>query len=271
MLADRRGALVVRVGDLAVKAHRADKDPGELGARLRAAAHPALRDVLVVPLGEPARVAGRLVSVWPYGAAVSPDDPPWEEAGRILARLHALPADALDPPPPYWGGVGKAARTVGRLPGGPAATEIRRAFATLPGWLRGEAPPPPGTAIIHGDWHLGQLVRPPGQGWRLIDVDDLGWGDPAWDLARAAALFSAGVLPPDEWARFLGAYRAAGGRAVPGSGDPWTTLDIPARTLAIQIAATSVLYALDEGRPLDEFETALVDTCSRITRSEVGP
>ncbi|OLT31447.1 hypothetical protein BJF79_37120 [Actinomadura sp. CNU-125] len=117
---------------------------------------------------------------------------------------------------------------------------------------------------MHGDWHLGQMVRVR-DGWRLIDIEDLGRGDPAWDLARPAALYCAGVLPPDEWERFLGAYRAAGGPAVPPDGAPWTTLDIPAQSLAIQIAATCVQSARKDDRPLDGPEQAMVDACGRMT------
>jgi hypothetical protein len=100
--------------------------------------------------------------------------------------------------------------------------------------------------------------------WRLIDVEDLGIGDPAWDLGRPAAWFAAGLLPPAVWDRFLSAYRAAGGSALPRDGDPWQALDVPARALAVQAAALAVAAADREGRPLDEVETALVDACRRI-------
>lgn len=269
-LYDRRGVLVVRVGDVVVKAHRADRDDGPLlERRMRVAA--ALPDLLLPPLDGPLRVDGRVVTVWPYGEPVGLDAPPWEEAGRLLADLHTrpLPDDA-----PVWGRPVRAGRLVRRLPDGPEAAMVRRAFATLPAWIRDGAAdggPDDGRPrrLVHGDWHLGQMVRAPGGGWRFIDVEDLGRGDPAWDLARPAALYSAGVLPPDDWARFLDAYRAAGGPAVPATGDPWRALELPARTLAIQIAATCVISARADGRPLDGYEQALVDTCGRI--SEAGP
>jgi hypothetical protein len=40
-------------------------------------------------------------------------------------------------------------------------------------------------------WRLGALV--------LIDVDDLGVGDPAADLARPAGFWAAGLLPDGDW------------------------------------------------------------------------
>ncbi|WP_243716465.1 phosphotransferase [Actinomadura sp. KC345] len=255
---------MVRVGDVVVKAHQADRDHGpRFLERIRLAG--TLPEVVIGPLGEPRTVDGRTVTVSMFGEPVDPHrDLPWEEGGRLLAELHSttVPADA-----PSWGRPARVARLVSRLADGPAEDEVRRAFTTLPSWIRGEAEEPHGTAehLIHGDWHLGQMVRSQDGHWRLIDIEDLGRGDPAWDLARPAAIYSAGVLHPDEWGRFLGAYQAAGGPAVPAGGDPWTTLDIPARSLAIQIAATCVISARREDRPLDEPEQAMVDACARIS------
>jgi aminoglycoside phosphotransferase (APT) family kinase protein len=90
---------------------------------------------------------------------------------------------------------------------------------------------------VHGDWHLGQLGRRSVNApWILIDVDDLGVGDPAWDLARPAGFWAAGLIPDDDWAAFLRSYRDAGGPAVP-HGDPWPVLDPFARAAVIQAAA----------------------------------
>ncbi|MFI0484739.1 phosphotransferase family protein [Actinomadura sp. 9N215] len=263
-LYDRHGVLVVRVGDVAVKAHQADREHGPpFLERLRVAA--TVPEVLLGPLGPPLDVDGRTVTVYHYGEPVDPKkDLPWEEGARLLAALHStrVPADA-----PSWGRPTRVERRVSELGHGPAEDEIRHAFATLPAWIRGDGEKPPGTAerLIHGDWHLGQMVRAQDGRWRLIDIEDLGRGDPAWDLARPAALYSAGVLPPDEWGRFLDAYTEAGGAAVPANGDPWTTLDVPARSLAIQIAATCVISAEREDRPLDGPEQAMVDACGRIS------
>ncbi|MEU8034350.1 phosphotransferase [Streptomyces sp. NPDC049099] len=147
-----------------------------------------------------------------------------------------------------------------------AARPVLAAWAALPAWARGEAPMPGTPALCHGDLHLGQLVRHPVPDgpWRLIDVDDLGTGVPAWDLARPAAWYACGLLPPDTWTRFLGAYQRAGGPAVPPAGDPWPALDVPARALTVQTAALALAKALTAGRPLDEVEQAVVDACARM-------
>lgn len=266
-LYDRHGVLVVRVGDLVVKAHQPDREYGsEFLERITLAA--AFPDILMAPLGAPLNEEGRTVTISLYGQPVNPEeDLPWEEGARLLAALHSTP---VPPNAPSWGRPARVARLVSRLGDGPAEDEVRRAFATLPLWIRepdgdGSGPPDQDECLIHGDWHLGQMVRNPGRQWRLIDIEDLGRGSPAWDLARPAALYSAGVLPPGEWERFLGAYREAGGPAVPPDGDPWAALDVPARSLAIQIAATCVKSARDENRGLDEPEQALVGTCTRIS------
>ncbi|MFJ5777911.1 phosphotransferase family protein [Streptomyces sp. NPDC093094] len=281
-LADRPDATVVRHAATVAKAHAPGTPPDGLAARLSAAA--ALPGLLLPPLGPPAgpgpRTAprtpgpatlhGRVVTFWPYGVPVDPDDPdaaPWEAAAALLAGLHRSPAPAALPP---MRGPAKAARAVARVRDGapehPATAPVLRAWATLPAWARDESPMPDTTTLCHGDLHLGQLVRHPAPDgpWRLIDIDDLGTGVPAWDLARPAAWYACGLLPPDEWTRFLASYRAAGGPAVPAEGDPWPALDVPARALTVQTAALAITKAAAAGRPLDEVEEALVDACARM-------
>ncbi|MEV0601649.1 phosphotransferase [Streptomyces sp. NPDC050315] len=287
VLADRPDGTVVRGGRTVAKAHASDCDAAALAVRLRIAAHPRLHGTLLPPLpvtgpdGYLVRYEdGRPLTRWPYGSPVAPDDPdaaPWEDAARLLARLHAVDPDTLPGPVPPMRGPAKAARALARMRSAPAAAvpslaaaarAVEVGWAALPPWARDEAPAPGPGLLCHGDLHLGQLVRhpvPDGR-WLLIDVDDLGVGEAGWDLARPAAWFATGLLAPEVWTRFLGAYRAAGGRAVRPDDDPWPELDVPARALTVQTAALAIAKAAPEGRPLDEVETALVDSCARMGR-----
>ena len=89
---DRGDVVVVRVGDVVVKALPADTDVAALTQRLEiAAAHPEL---FLPPLTALQFVDDRPVTVWPHGTSVSQADPdaaPWEESAALLAKLHALP------------------------------------------------------------------------------------------------------------------------------------------------------------------------------------
>ena len=300
MVLKRSDTLVVAVGPVVVKAHPADTREAEIAARLQLVESEIMSEIWLAPVrcasGSLARVRDRLVTIWPRGTTVCPGDPdaaPWEQAASLLARLHGTPIAALGGSArelPEAGGPRRVARAVARLKAHSDRHDADRAvvlaaLSTLPPWaLGGGRPPRPPSAatpplcesLVHGDWHLGQLVccpaapAPDPRGspdWRLVDIDDLGVGDPTWDLARPAALYAAGLLEPALWQRLLASYRDRGGSALPASGDPWPALDVPARALAIQAAALAWLAARREVRSLTDEEAALIEACRRIART----
>jgi aminoglycoside phosphotransferase (APT) family kinase protein len=223
------GAEIVVDGDVVYKLHRPGTNPRVLATRLRVAAE---SDSLLSPLDvvpEPDGVRWR--TRWPRVEVVAPQPEcvPWVEAGRLLAALHGESTTLRLPH--GW------PQRLRRMVRSTDYTVVRRAAANLPPevWRAGSPDRP--TTLVHGDWHLGQLGRRAGP-WVLIDVDDLGVGDPAWDLARPAGFWAAGVIPDDDWTMFLDAYRDAGGPAVP-AGDPWPVLEPFARAAVIQAAAHS--------------------------------
>ena len=100
--------------------------------------------------------------------------------GQLLAGLHAESMTMRMPP---HGGPHRLRRM---LRSTDDATVCRAAAELPPEVWRAGSPERP-TTLVHGDWHLGQLGRLSATvPWTLIDVDDLGAGDPAWDLARPA-------------------------------------------------------------------------------------
>lgn len=236
------GATVTLAGQMVIKLHRPGTDPQALTQRLRAAARSGC---LLSPLElEPEPVGDRWRTRWPRVATVHPDPSrlPWQEAGRLLARLHREPPGELTVP---HGGPARLARALARLDDGPDAAVIRSAATSVRQTPGSNRP----NALVHGDFHLGQLGRRQG-GWVLIDIDDVGLGDPAADLARPAGFWAAGLLPDADWHRFLDGYRDGGGPALP-AGDPWPVLEPFAADAVITAAAN---------RPDD----LLVAACARM-------
>ncbi|MBY0290339.1 MAG: aminoglycoside phosphotransferase family protein [Mycobacteriaceae bacterium] len=229
----RSGAEIRVDGDVVYKLHRPGTDPRQLTRRLRVA---AASKALLSPLeAEPDAVGGRWRTQWPYVETVvpQPEHLPWAEAGGLLARLHREEPVGRIPP---HGWPQRLRRAMDELREDRDA-RVLRAAAVLPdaAWRAGSAARP--LSVVHGDFHLGQLGRRDvGSPWLLIDVDDLGLGDPAWDLARPAGFWAAGLIPDDDWEAFVDTYRDADGPALP-EGDPWPVLEPFARAAVVQAAA----------------------------------
>jgi hypothetical protein len=291
VLARHDDTVVVAYGDVVLKTHRDGLDPALVARRAAVAARlPELLTPLALPgAGLPPYVVvldGRAVTAWPRGATVDrtePDAAPWHEAGTLLARLHRHPVGAAAGL--VAGGRERVVRalTALRAPGGPVergepdALAVEAAAATLEPWTYAAAPWPlehHEPCVVHGDVHLGQLVTPPDGsdalgGLVLLDVDDVGVGVPAWDLARPAAWFLCGLVDGSDWSAFLDGYAGAGGPLLASGRDLWAELEPAARALTVQTAARVVVAAA--GGPLDTPAQWLVDACRSIAGGSMLP
>ena len=241
-----------------VKLHGVATDAGRLQRRLHAIGAPDMDRLWIQPLVyAPLQAPGdQLATVWPRVTVLATiDRPPWTDAAALLARLHRMPIDGA---PPRLGGHSRLSRAIAWLE--QSGHDDLHWLVDLGNDLAEPLAQPTRTTLAHGDFHLGQLGHTPlRRSWKLLDIDDLGVGDPAWDLARPAGFWVAGLLDDESWHEFLGAYREDGGTAVPPDGDPWPALDLPTRA-ALLVAAVQALRSPHGG---DTAET-LLRACRRM-------
>lgn len=242
-----------------VKLHPYGTDVVLLSERLHSITRPGVSQFWIQPLRALPMPAprGQLATIWPRVDVLAPtDEPPWMRLGALLARLHQTPPSQSGCTPS--GAPARLARAITYLR--EHANDDFTWLADFGDDLTRQLLRPGRTTLIHGDLHLGQLGRPVGGSWKLLDPDDTGLGDPAWDLARPAGLWAAGFLGDRSWNAFITAYQDADGPAVQPTGDPWTTLDLPAQA-AILIAT---VQALRTAAPLAATR-GLVDACRRMS------
>ena len=146
---------------------------------------------------------------WPRVETVvpQPECVPWADAGQLLARLHGEAIPRRVPPMAGRSGCGAPSMHCGThtddtiRPRG-SATARRSVAGRVPGSADARSCTATGTSA-------SSVGGRPRRAWVLIDVDDLGVGDPAWDLARPAGFWAAGLIPDADWTMFFDAYREA--------------------------------------------------------------
>ena len=251
LLRTRSGGRLYFFDELVVKVHQPGTDATELARRLAYCHGPLLAPLDPLPRLLAADGPDRpqsLVTRWPVVEVLTPDrTPPWTESARLLAGVHET---AITTPVPGHGWPARLARAVALAL--PEFVDLGRALLRQ---AQGRSEP---RRLLHGDWHLGQLGRTEA-GWRLLDPEDLGLGDPAWDLARPAGFWAADLLSDADWHEFLDGYRGSGGLAIPATGDPWPVLDLPARCAVYVAAMHPEAHSQDTAQ-------ALVAACRRMAQ-----
>jgi len=137
------------------------------------------------------------------------------QLGEALAKIHAIPIEETGLKEPVGGPVVSAVDEWGRMLG-----EISQPLPAVEAglrWLRANAPPPTRTALVHGDFRLGNFILD-GDGLRaVIDWELAHLGDPVEDIGWLCIrswrfgnddlpVAGIGALEP-----FLDAYARAGG------------------------------------------------------------
>lgn len=264
----RSGALLALSDREVIKLHRRGTDLASLDARLRAAATtpqflaPASQATLRAPaLVTELAATSDFATRWPRAETLAatqlPPDSLWFYAGNQLSQLHATPPQ---PFLPTNGAAGRVARAVASLNASemPAARTFLQVAATLPNPARLLS----GARLVHGDWHLGQLGRLDDQGWRLLDPDDLGTGNPLSDFGRIAAFRAAGFVPESAWQALVDGYRAGPSNALP-DGPIWPVLDAYARWGLVVAAAGLIKHP--QGEMESELLTEFTQMANRMS------
>lgn len=161
-------------------------------------------------------IGSRPWRVWPIG----------RELGRLHSRIHAAVApESLD---------SVHARVRVRLASTLVPDPVRAAA------LQRLARLPAGDRLCHGDFHPGNVLRPPGGGAVAIDWTGASRGHPAADVARSFLIIRHGALTPDAtravevlarvgrralWAAYASAY----GRAEVAAAASWLPVIAAAR------------------------------------------
>jgi aminoglycoside phosphotransferase (APT) family kinase protein len=146
-----------------------------------------------------------------------------EQMGEELAKIHAVPCDAVTglPAPPEGKGASKAA--LDDLEGWLREVEEPHPALELGlRWLRPRIPAPRPPVVSHGDYRLGNVVVHPSEGLRaVLDWELVHLADPGEDLAWVCIRFWQGVDQPGRPGlgpkqRFLDGYaKVAGWRLAP--------------------------------------------------------
>lgn len=262
---------VLRFGNVVVKIYNQKSLLQHVETSLTLIASREANDLFLQPLCRHVfQIEDRLFTVWPAAETHLPnsvDQFEWVESAQLLASLHNLSVRTkrLVRPAGWLGRLGHLKTKIEACRAFPDERKtLLAALETLPRfssttWHENN------TSLVHGDWHPGQVVRSSNQ-LKLIDCDDVGLGNPMWDLARVAGWSLAGVISHEVWTSFFNHYAAARQLTNQQIETVWQNLELPARAATILSAATGVIHAEKEQRDLEDYEKELFESCQRIVK-----
>jgi aminoglycoside phosphotransferase len=135
--------------------------------------------------GQPFVIAGYVVSAWRYVPTADTPAPTSAEMGAVLRELHAQ-GDPACPPPRFGDPLASITAAISEAPDAmsPASRSWLQERITWlrQQWSRLDFPRPPG--LIHGDAHIGNLMRASSGQAVLGDWDHVATGPREWDLAQ---------------------------------------------------------------------------------------
>jgi aminoglycoside phosphotransferase (APT) family kinase protein len=194
----RRAPVVIRIAGSTALRHRAPKVVA-VAEWLAAHGLPAVRLLPDVP--QPVRVGEYVATLWEAVPSVG-RRPTSRDLATLLRRWHELPRPEFELP--AWAPLDDVRRRLGDAEGlDPEDRQFLARRCVEVGERLAELDYPLGTAVLHGDAHLGNLIAGP-SGPVLCDFDSTSLGPREWDLVpipvglrrfggsrRAAAAFAA--------------------------------------------------------------------------------
>ncbi|MDT3445552.1 MULTISPECIES: phosphotransferase family protein [unclassified Pseudofrankia] len=197
-----RAGAVVRVATSAAMTHRIPKVV-QVARWLEDEGVPAVRLLPAVPA--PVAAGGAQATIWVDAGPGAPPAPTAAELGAALRGLHALapPRPAL----PRWDPLDDVRRRMSDAEALPAADRVflEELVGRVEAGLRTVRYQLP-TAVIHGDAHLGNLIRRPDGQVVLCDFDSVSIGPAEWDLIPLAVGATRFAYPPGSHTQLAAAY-----------------------------------------------------------------
>lgn len=171
---------------------------------LEACDYPAAR--VIEDLPQMAVVGGRTITWW-HLIESDPEPPQFEDLARVLRDLHSLSLDRHVPQLPQFDPMPRVARRLESAEESAGDVEYLRGRLKLLSAqyasLAFELPRGP----IHGDAHVGNLMRDRSGSVRLIDFEAFASGPREWDISVVGAAFRGfGWMTSSEYSRCVAEY-----------------------------------------------------------------